>query len=688
MGNGSSESRPGSPFRSSRWPLRRRRIAESRNYRKIPTGVGGAALPPNPPGQARTDRATACRNHYTTRDTRCKKMLTQFTITGFKRFRDSMTVNFEDVTVLVGANNSGKSTILQALTLFQYCVEMTRKFNGNGRRTEDLALASRTIGFDQFGVLPVAQPGDLWPDGQMSRKGQPRLISLRATFGNNAHVEFRLQISFNRLSIKPSTKGEWREAIGRGDIRLIPIFAGFLPQEEYLTPPARQDRLRLQRHGEMVRNQLWSLQQEQPKRWEQLRSLLAELFPESRIDVDFNLDVDRFLKATYRDEALRRKRDVITAGSGFHQALQILASVLTPGAALFLLDEPDAHLHARLQGQLMGILQRLATEEGEQFVLATHSPQILNAAPSGSVRVCMHGRAVPLSVRPEQLQLLGDLGAMDQMELVPLLVNRAVVFVENKSDRKLLEAFARKHWGARNQQTLWRDLTFLYTYQGPTEARVLDLARQVRDIASSPDLQDSTPMKMVAIGDRDYRTDKARRSAMRDRTARAKTDNYKLDFRLLLWKENEIENYLLDRDAILRLLDSRAAESRRKSVWNKLRKAFAVEWDRLLEEQRETIWERVADRLQHEDRRLGLTTALERAREQVQLDGASLARWCDAKKVLSGLRTWLQAEGFASNLAPEEVIEHMTSVPAEIQATLRAMKKLRPPRRRQRRPRA
>ncbi len=607
-------------------------------------------------------------------------MLTRFTIKGFKRFRDSMTVDLEDVTVLVGANNSGKSTVLQALTLFQYCIEITRKFNGNGRRAEELSLASRTIGFDEFGVLPVAHPGDLWPNGQMSQKGKQRPISLRATFANDAHVEFQLAISFNRLSIRPITKGAWREAIGRGDIRLIPIFAGFLPQEEYLTPPARQDRLRLQRHGEMVRNQRWGLQQEEPKRWDQLRALLAELFPESRIDVDFNLDIDRFLRATYRDEALRRRSDVITAGSGFHQALQILASVLTPGTALFLLDEPDAHLHARLQGQLMGILGRLAHEAPQQFVLATHSPQLMNAAPTGSVRVCMGGRAVPLSVQPEQLQLLGDLGAMDQMELVPLLLNRAVVFVENKSDRKLLEAFARKHWDSQRQQAVWRDLTFLYTYQGPIEARVLDLARQVRDIASSPIAESSAPMKFVAIGDRDHRTDKARRRALRDRNARAKSDTCKLDFRLVLWEENEIENYLLDREAILRLLDSQAAEARRKGEWGKLRREFALEWDRLLRDQSESIWERVADRLHREDRRLALVTAMDRARGEVQLSDENLAHWCDAKTMLSKLRRWLQERGFASHLTPEEIIEQMTVVPPDVQKTLRLLQRLKPPR--------
>ncbi len=609
-------------------------------------------------------------------------MLRRFTIKGFKRFRDATSVDFEDITLLVGANNSGKSTILQALTLFQYCIETTRKLNGNGRDSADLALSSRTVGFDEFGALPAAHPGDLWPDGLITHQSKPRPISLKAMFASGAEIAFQIRISYNRFSIQPSTKGAWQEAIHRREIRLIPIFAGFLPQEEYLTPPARQDRLRLQRHGEMVRNQLWHLQQDEPHQWKKLQALLAELFPESSIEVDFNLDIDRFLKASYRDKALRRKRDVITAGSGFHQALQILASVLAPGAAMFLLDEPDAHLHARLQGQLMGILQRLAVEEEEQFVLATHSPQLLNSAPAGSVRVCMDGRAVPLSVQPEQLQLLGDLGAMDQMELVPLLVNRAVVFVENKSDRKLIEAFARKHWGTKKQQAIWRDLTFLYTYQGPIEARVLDLARQVRDIASSPVLDSPAPMKFVAIGDRDYRTDRARRGALLDRNKRSKSEAYKLDFRLVLWEKNELENYLLDRDAVLRLLDSQAAAANKKGVWRRLRGRFAREWDRLLGDQRQRIWERVAERIHQEDRRLALATAMEQARKQVPLDDEQLPRWGDAKKVLSGLRGWLQTKEFPSHLTPEAIVENMKVVPTDVQKTLRLLQGLKRTRRR------
>lgn len=462
-------------------------------------------------------------------------MIRRFTVKGFKRFAQETTIDLGDATVLVGANNSGKSTILQALALFQYCVETTRNGQRNGVTPQGRVLTKRTVSPNEFGILPVADPADLWPDGRVIVAGKAKPIELKAEFENGATVGFKLQISYNRFSVAPSISGDLSGGVLSREVRLIPIFSGFLPREEFLTQPARQDRMRLQRHGEMIRNLLWELREGAHARWEKLLELLAELFPDSKVDVSFDIEVDRFLKAGYRDQILVRERDIIAAGSGFHQILQILASVLAPGAGTILLDEPDAHLHARLQGQLMAMLVRLAREEGFQFVLATHSPQLLGAAPSGSVRICARGRVVALAADPEQLRLLGDLGAMDRMELVPLLTNRTVVFVENRSDRKLLEFFARRHWGVAKQQEVWRSLTFLFTYGSPVESHVLDLARQVRDLLNESGLeQKGKAVRMIAIGDRDYRTDASRRKVMAEHGKKAQTKPYGMDFKLLL----------------------------------------------------------------------------------------------------------------------------------------------------------
>ncbi|MDE0449719.1 MAG: ATP-binding protein [Spirochaetaceae bacterium] len=601
-------------------------------------------------------------------------MIRRFTITGFKRFERETTIDLDAVTLLVGANNSGKSTILEALTLFQYCVETTRRANGKDP-TKSLGLSRRSVSPDEFGVLPVAEPTDLWPNGRTTIGRKQQTVELHGEYDNGADISFSLKLSYNKFSISPRSSGDIATAIGQRDIRLIPIFSGLLPREEYLTLPARQERMRMQRHGETIRNLLWDLREHHEGRWNKLIDILRDLFPESALQIEFDVDFDRFLSATYRDRALTRELDVMVTGSGFHQAVQILASVLAPGARTLLLDEPDAHLHARLQTQLMTVLERLSREEQAQFILATHSPQLLAAAPAGAVKVCMDGAVVPFDVEPTQFRLLEDLGAMDRMEIVPLLTSRAIVFVENRSDQKLLERFARKHWGEHKQRDIWRLLTFMYTYQGPVEARVLDLARQVKDLLSSPGLS-GQPVRMLAIGDRDYRTDASRRKELRTHTTRAKSPAYQLTFSLRLWEANEIENYLLDREAMLAMLGRQACEKSVAADWHNHEEAFVDELDGVLEEQRETVRQAIATRIQNDDRRLALSTALDQADEFLARVWQDRARWCDAKMVIRRLHAWLQARRLPLRINDDDIVDAMDAVPTDIQRVLRELQKL------------
>ena len=602
-------------------------------------------------------------------------MIRRFTITGFKRFERTTKIELDAVTLLVGANNSGKSTILEALTLFQYCVETTRRPNGKEPTERQLNLSRRSVSPDEFGVLPVAEPTDLWPNGRTTIGRRQQTIELHGEYDNGAEISFALKLSYNRFSISPRSRGDIDTALGQRDIRLIPIFSGLLPREEYLTPPARQERTRLQRHGETIRNLLWDLREHHETRWNKLIDLLRDLFPESALPINFDVEYDRFLSATYRDGALIRDMDVMVTGSGFHQALQILASVSAPGARTLLLDEPDAHLHARLQTQLMAVLERLSREEQAQFILATHSPQLLAAAPVGAVRVCMDGAVVPFNVEPNQFRLLEDLGAMDRMEIVPLLTNRAIVFVENRSDQKLLERFARKHWGEQKQRGIWRVLTFMYTHQGPVEARVLDLARQVKDLLSGPDLS-GHPVRMLAIGDRDYRTDTSRRRELRACATRAKSSAYQLTFALRLWEANEIENYLLDRKTILAMLGRQAGEKGVAAEWRSQTEAFVHELDSVLDEQRESVRQAIATRIQNDDRRLALSTALDRADEFLVRVWQDPDRWCDAKRVLSRRRSWLQERRLPLRINEDDIVDAMDSVPTDIQRVLRDLQRL------------
>jgi ABC-type glutathione transport system ATPase component len=55
---------------------------------------------------------------------------------------------------------------------------------------------------------------------------------------------------------------------------------------------------------------------------------------------------------------------------------QLIFSTSEP--KLFLIDEPEISLHVEWQRQFLSDLQAIASRSGHAFLIATHSPQIIN----------------------------------------------------------------------------------------------------------------------------------------------------------------------------------------------------------------------------------------------------------------------------------------------------------------------
>lgn len=604
-----------------------------------------------------------------------------FSLTRFQLFEKAVKVSFPgDVNVLVGANNSGKTTVLMGLNLFQdcfgYCLKANRK-NGKGGKWE---IKATTRGPDEMSYLPISQPGDLWPQGNMKGK-----ITLGAEFDNGGKLSFTIEYQFNRFSIKPSVSGidDVDDFVKRfGGIRLVPVFSSLLPREEFQVEPARLERLRSQRHGEIVRNLLYVLKKEEPTRWKLLQDLLQRLYPDVNLDVFYDEELARQqrsaqIESDYKDSILKKKRDVIVAGSGLHQAIQILASILQPGGSLFLLDEPDAHLHARLQGQFIEILNELAHKEGIQFLLATHSPHILRA-PGASLLICASSQVVPLSEDPEHLEVLENVGALDRSELVPLIQTRKVVFLESSEDRRFLTAFAEKYFGAKTAEEILRKVCILYTHQEPVAAGVLRYARQIRELLQTDEflaLPNYDGPAFLIIGDRDYRSDTDVRRAVRETKKKARSTSSGLEVDLVIWGRTEFENYLLSSAAIYSWVKANLSTSEQTKEWKDAITEFKEFIKQQIEEQRDSITERVAAHIQDSDRRLNLQSALKIARERLDREWGNGIPWVDAKTILSATRTWLKSRRLPSKLPPEQIIQHMKEVPKDVKNALNRLKR-------------
>lgn len=589
-------------------------------------------------------------------------MLRKLTVANFKRFKDEMSIEFEPITVLLGANNSGKSTVLQALSIFQYCIDVTRK-----KKNGAVTLEKLTVSPEEFGALPVASPTDLWPSGRAAGSGP---IGIRAEFDSGAGIGFEIKLSYNRFSIVPSVEGSVDTLIEGAQVRYVPIHSGLALREEYLLAPARADRLRELQHGSVIRNLLWDLKENNKERWKRLKEILGRLYPAATLDVSFDKDVDRFIAAEYTDGVLSRQLDVVVSGTGFQQVLQIFSSVLSQKSGIVLLDEPDAHLHARLQVELMRVFEELSREEGLQFILATHSPHLLASAPPASLRAMIDGRALPFATTPEQVDVLDTLGAFDRMEVIPLLRTKAVVFVENREDRNLLEAFARKAWGEKRARQVWDRISFLFTYQDPIAADVKRLARQVKDLLNAPGLKGvggGRQARFLVIGDRDYRPEilvsQKRRELLKD----AKGQNFQLDLKCHIWSRNEIENYLLERKGIEEAVVGSLADQSQKDL---ARRTVRAALDSGLVEAKGHAHARVAEQIQREDRKLGYQAATERAQQALDAqwgDGSTLS---DAKQVLSAIRRELQVKKVRARLSEEGIISSMQAVPDEVKRVL------------------
>jgi energy-coupling factor transporter ATP-binding protein EcfA2 len=110
--------------------------------------------------------------------------------------------------------------------------------------------------------------------------------------------------------------------------------------------------------------------------------------------------------------------------SGERQALVIISRVLRAGVGqkVVIIDEPDAYLHPNLSQRLIAALQR-GIEDSGQFIVATHSPAILDrVAPSSILRLGYETAASVLADESELIELYRTTGfrasALTQSELL------------------------------------------------------------------------------------------------------------------------------------------------------------------------------------------------------------------------------------------------------------------------------
>ncbi len=402
-------------------------------------------------------------------------MIRRVLIEGFKRF-DRIEFRLPGHIVLAGPNNTGKTTVLQAIATWSLALQRWKELNDFQRHGGGYTRAP--IARQAFSAVPLRSFDLLWRDRVYA--GDMR-VTLASDDWSLA-MEFKPD-STEQIYVRPEPVDPQRVRSISATAVLVPSMTG-LSTEEPVYQKAKLDQLLGQgRPGEMLRNVLLQTNQSQPA-WDRLQESIRRLFGYELLPPD---GTGAHIVAEYSHTQGGARFDVASAGSGFQQVIMLLALLNTRPGSILLLDEPDAHLHVFLQDAIFGELRRAAVSTGAQLIVATHSEVIINTVDARELCVLLD-RPVMLAADADREALISSLSVLSNDDIMRALQAPGVLYVENFTDLSILRAFSAvlNHPASQllTTQLLWKP-TVAETASGGQGIKArdhYDALRLVRDI--------------------------------------------------------------------------------------------------------------------------------------------------------------------------------------------------------------
>ena len=347
----------------------------------------------------------------------------------------------------------------------------------------------------------------------------------------------------------------------------LPTFAGVLPKENKATVAERRAYLGRGMAGSIIRNMIYDLYLEDKKLHDQLlagktrltsedKRLLKEKSPlqklqdnlcvtfSSQLEIEpFSEDFHTVLRINERKmiqengiwEVLPKSkympRDIITQGSGYLQWLSIFCILYSSNIDVLLLDEPDAHLHASLQSELLSKLREaIESEPNKQILVSTHSVEMIKQAPL-EIIFSMDTRKYLID-ELMRVAVLSGIGSEYFPKLDLLKKYKRLIFVENESDKKILSILGDiSGIPLSNEIVYWAN-----TDSHATRRKIFDNLHSI-----IPEL------KCISLRDRDMDGPNVVGDGLKYKAIALPADS---PIFLLQWRRKNIESYLLCPKAI------------------------------------------------------------------------------------------------------------------------------------------
>lgn len=380
-------------------------------------------------------------------------MLTSLRIRNFKRL-DDVEIELGKTVVFIGPNNSGKTTALQALALWD--IGLRKWLEKRSAREIPEKRPGITINRRDLIAVPVPEANLLWRDlrlhGQKGRDGKPKNIRIEILVSGVADdkpwecgFEFdyaneesfycrALRVSESQTELMPVPA-----AVAPGRVAFLPPMSGLAATEDRLDSGAVDLRIGEGRTAEVLRNLCYRVSQEESL-WKALAAQIQNLFG-VHLNAPVYIAERGQITMSYR-EGSGVELDLSSSGRGLQQTLLLLAHLYTHPRSILLLDEPDAHLEILRQRQIYQILTRTAEEHECQVIAASHSEVILNEAVDRDVVIAFVGK--PHRIDDRGSQALKSLRAIGFDQYYQAEQTGWVLYLEGSTDLAILRAFAER----------------------------------------------------------------------------------------------------------------------------------------------------------------------------------------------------------------------------------------------------
>lgn len=384
--------------------------------------------------------------------------------------------------ILTGVNNSGKTTILEALSLWVECFEKLlnkaqRAVTGRYVKGDFILgpINNKYFNFDEINSVRCPDFEDIFRDRNVKR---PVLIEatvvnedkvLEQTIGFSISNSTNTRYVISLLDEKNFDYSRFNSIFSHLDNGGISSYfaspvASIEQREEFVTEPVLADAIRQRHSYQFIRNRIYKLYHS--PLFNQFQSDLSFVLygtsSAARIVLRSQSDInkDRRVVITYSVGGDMVEKDLALLGSGTLQVIEILLDLYHQSDErrdlnLILLDEPDSHIHRDIQERLIKTLSRVGTNN--QVVITTHNESLIRSAGlSNLFHVDGTGKGVVRCLYKEELPKLNSPhfsgpypvlatpvirsinSTSNGLDFIAAIEADKIIFVEGEDDARLL----------------------------------------------------------------------------------------------------------------------------------------------------------------------------------------------------------------------------------------------------------